>query len=59
DISSLLKAWTAEVGCGAAHQDPPVALRAAARGEWERHVGADVSGRHQREIEVAAATPHG
>ena len=58
DISLMLKTWTAEVGCGAAHQDPPVPLRAMEHSEWERHVDADVRRRHAREIE-AAATPDG
>jgi hypothetical protein len=59
DISTLLKAWTAEVGCGSAHQDPPVALRTVERGDWERHVRADVRRRHEREIDEAAAAPDG
>ena len=59
DTSSLLKAWTAESGCGAAHQDPPVPLRAVEAGEWDRHVGADVQRRKGREIDQAAATPNG
>ena len=58
DISLMLKTWTAEVGCGAVHQDPPVPLRTMEHSEWERHVEADVRRRHEREIE-AAATPDG
>ncbi len=27
DIAALLRAWTAEPGCGATHQPPPAALR--------------------------------
>ena len=55
DVSSLLKAWTAETGCGATHQDPPIPLRAIDRTEWDRHVEADVCRRHDREIEEAVA----
>ena len=56
DVASLLKAWTAEVGCGAAHQDPPVPLRSVDREEWNRHVEADVLRRHEHEIEAAATS---
>lgn len=58
DVASLLKAWTAEVGCGSAHQDPPAPLQVVEAGGWERHVEADVLRRHEHEIE-AAATPDG
>lgn len=58
DVASLLKAWTAECGCGASHQDPPVPLRSPERSEWERHVQADV--RHRKECEIdQAATEKG
>lgn len=56
DVASLLKAWTAEAGCGAVHQDPPTPPRAVDRPEWERHVDGDVHRRHEREIERAAGT---
>lgn len=56
DIAALLKAWTAEVGCGAVHQDPPAPLRSGDREEWERHVAGDVRRRHEHEIEAAATT---
>lgn len=56
DVASLLKAWTAEVGCAASHQEPPIPLRAMDRTEWERHVGDDVHRRNEREIERAAGT---
>jgi len=54
DISALLKAWSAELGCGAAHQDPPVALKAVDREQWDRHVTEDVRRRHEAEINQAA-----
>jgi hypothetical protein len=54
DITALLKTWTAELGCGAAHQDPPVPLRAIDSGEWDRFVTADVARRQEREIAQAA-----
>jgi len=59
DISLLLKTWTAEGGCGAVHQDPPVTLRAVEAVEWDRHVEADVRRRQEREIDQAAAAPNG
>ncbi len=57
DVASLLKAWTAEAGCGTVHQDPPVSLRATDSGEWARHVDVDVLRRHEREIDQAATPP--
>lgn len=56
DVASLLKAWTAEAGCGASHQDQPIPLSGLDRYEWERHVGDDVARRHERGIERAAGT---
>lgn len=56
DVSSLLKTWTAEAGCGATHQDPPISLWAIDRTEWDRHVKADVSRRHDHEIEGAVTS---
>ena len=48
DVAALLKAWTAEVGCGASHQDPAVPLRSVDSQGWERHVALDVARRQQR-----------
>jgi len=54
DVAALLKAWTAEVGCGASHQDPPVPLRNVDSKGWEAHVAGDIARRRQREIDAAA-----
>ncbi|MST31678.1 hypothetical protein GHK86_02910 [Acidimicrobiaceae bacterium USS-CC1] len=54
DIAALLKAWTADLGCAAAHTDPPTPLRAVDNREWERFVTDDVARRREAEIEQAA-----
>ena len=54
DITALLKAWTADLGCGPTHTDPPVTLRATDSGEWDRFVTADVARRVDAEIDQAA-----
>ena len=53
DIAALLKSWTADLGCGAAHTDPPPPLRAAGGVEWDRFVAADVARRAGSEIDQA------
>ncbi len=45
DMGALLRAWTAESGCGASHREPPARLRAFDGNDWERHVAADVDRR--------------
>ncbi len=57
DITALLKAWTAELGCGATHTDPPTPLRGDDRAEWERFVTANVARRADAEIDQAAQEP--
>ncbi len=54
DITALLKAWTADLGCGATHTDSPTRLRATDSGEWDRFVTADVTRRIEAEIDRAA-----
>ena len=50
DVGALLRAWTAESGCGASHREPPARLRALDDDDWERHVAADVARRRVGEI---------
>ena len=54
DIAALLKAWTADLGCGATHTDPPAAVRAVDRAGWERFVTTNVARRRDAEITHAA-----
>ncbi|MGH9074054.1 MAG: hypothetical protein ACRDZQ_08015 [Acidimicrobiales bacterium] len=54
DVAALLRAWTAEGGCGASHQAPPAVIRPVGTGEWDRFVEADVAARQAAEIEAAA-----
>jgi hypothetical protein len=54
DIAALLKAWTADLGCGATHTSLPTPLRAFDDGEWDRFVTADVARRAEAEIDLAA-----
>jgi hypothetical protein len=56
DITALLRSWTAECACGAAHQDQPVRLRQNRKDGWEQHVASDVRRRRQR---AARAKPGG
>lgn len=54
DVAALLKAWTAETGCAATHEQPAPPLCSTGGAEWERHVEADVRRRAAREVEQAA-----
>lgn len=54
DIAALLKAWTADLGCGPTHTDPPTPLRAVDDSEWDRFVTGDVARRAEAEIDQAA-----
>jgi len=54
DIAALLKTWTADLGCGATHTDPPTPLRAVDNGEWDRFVTGDIARRAEAEIDQAA-----
>lgn len=54
DITAMLKAWTADLGCGATHTEAPAPLRAVDSREWDRFVAADVARRSAEEIDQAA-----
>ena len=53
DVTAMLKAWTADLGCGATHIEAPKSPRAIDRGEWDRFVTADVAQRSGTEIDQA------
>jgi hypothetical protein len=53
DVSGLLRAWTAELGCGSIHQTARAGVSAPATEEWETFVHADVERRQAREIALA------
>lgn len=50
DIGTLLRAWTAELGCGTTHRDPSPGLDISYTSGWEAHVAADVERRHHDAI---------
>jgi hypothetical protein len=52
DIAALLRAWTAETGCGATHQPPPATLRVHSD-DWDRFVADDKAARQSAEIDRA------
>lgn len=54
DICSLLRSWTAELGCGASHQDRPPTSRPLEASDWESFVAADTAARQAKEIAQAA-----
>ncbi len=54
DITALLKTWTADLGCGASHTNPPTPLRATGSDGWGRFVTADIARRVETEIDQAA-----
>lgn len=54
DIASLLRSWTAELSCGASHQDPPRTARPVDERDWERFVADDTAARQAKEIDQAA-----
>jgi hypothetical protein len=54
DVVALLRAWTAELSCGAAHQDSPAQASPPTDDEWGSFVQADVEHREQREITRSA-----
>ncbi len=43
DITALLRAWTAETGCGSTHQAPASPLRPFDAEGWKRFVSGDVA----------------
>lgn len=53
DLSGMLRSFTAELACGASHQEAPVRARGGADEAWEGFVLADVDRRDAREIAAA------
>jgi hypothetical protein len=51
DITALLKAWTADAGCGACHQAPSGPMRSIEPDDWAAFVTADVAARQENEIQ--------
>jgi hypothetical protein len=51
DVTTLLRAWSGELSCGAAHSDPPNHSNPPMEEEWEHFVRADVENRQQGEID--------
>lgn len=47
DVTALLRAWTAEQGCGASHHDGPVRIQPIDEEAWESFVDADADHRRQ------------
>ena len=52
DVTTLLRSWTGDLSCGAAHQDSPTRASPPAVTEWEQFVQADVERRNALEISV-------
>ena len=50
DITALLNAWTADLGCGKAHQTPATPLASIDHDDWQSFVRADITARHEHEI---------
>lgn len=53
DISSLLRTWTAELGCGVSHQDQSTTPRPVDGDEWRRFVAKECAAREAKEVERA------
>jgi hypothetical protein len=53
DITDLLRTFTRELSCAAAHQDPHPRLRSTNGEDWRDFVAADVARRHQAAIDGA------
>jgi hypothetical protein len=51
DITALLKAWTADLGCGASHQTPPTPVRPINDKGWQTFVTEDTTVRQEQEIQ--------
>ena len=45
DITALLRTWTAELGCGASHQDSPIRVQPVDDEAWDAFVAGDVERR--------------
>jgi hypothetical protein len=55
DVTALLRSWTGDLSCGAAHQDSPTRASPPAVTEWERFVQADVERRKEQEMDDSRA----
>jgi hypothetical protein len=56
EVTTLLRLWTGELSCGAAHHDPPNHSNPPMAEEWEHFVEADVEHRQQMEINRRSRT---
>jgi hypothetical protein len=50
DVTALLRVWTAELSCGAVHQDSPPHASPPTDDEWGIFVQADIEHRDEREV---------
>jgi len=50
DVASLLRSWTAELGCGASHRSQATTARPVDAGEWAAFVADDVVARDSKEV---------
>lgn len=53
DIAALLRAWTADTGCGASHQASLAVLRQPDNDEWADFIRGDSAARQRRQTEPA------
>jgi hypothetical protein len=51
DITTLLRAWTADLACDTTHQEPLTRLRPPQRDGWDEHIAADIAKREQAAID--------
>jgi hypothetical protein len=52
DTAALLRSWTADLSCGTVHQAPITQPPPFDRGEWSRHVEADLVDRRQAQADT-------
>jgi hypothetical protein len=48
DVTALLRSWTGDLSCGAAHQDPLAHSSPPVEIEWEHFVQADIERRQKQ-----------
>ena len=56
DVEAMLRDWTGQHGCGAAHNDRDRQLRPPTPAEWDQFVRADVEGRRRAAVDAALST---